>query len=125
MIIVEFVVVCLAGGVGAALRFLVDGVVRQHTPPAFPYSTMIINVTGSLVLGLLLGLTLGQVLPYHWQLVIGTGMMGGYTTFSTASVETVRLLEERRWISAVINGLGMLISCTLSAGLGFLIGVSV
>lgn len=123
MIIWSFLAVCLAGGIGAALRFVVDGAVRIRTKVAFPLATMIINVSGSLVLGLLAGLVLSHVLSPEWQLIIGTGMMGGYTTFSTASVETVRLLEERRWAATLINGLGMLIISTLAAALGYLIGV--
>jgi CrcB protein len=125
MIIGEIVVVCLAGGVGAALRFVLDGAIRHRTKITFPLATMIINLTGSLVLGLLTGLVLGHVLSHHWQLIVGTGMMGGYTTFSTASVETVRLLEERRWIAALVNGFGMLILCTAAAALGYWLGVSV
>lgn len=122
--ILEFVVVCIAGGIGAALRFVVDGVVRHRTPPSFPYATMVINITGSLVLGLLAGLVLGQLVSHHWQLIIGTGMMGGYTTFSTASVETVRLIEEGRWRAGLINGLGMLVLCTAAAAGGFALGLS-
>lgn len=122
--IIEFLAVCVAGGIGAALRFIVDGAVRHRTPPNFPYATMIINITGSLVLGLLTGLVLGQLVSHHWQLIIGTGMMGGYTTFSTASVETVRLVEEGRWRAGLINGLGMLVLCTAAAAGGFALGLS-
>ena len=60
-----------------------------------------------------------------WQLVVGTGLLGGYTTFSTASVETVQLLDERRWRAALVNGFGVLIIATLAAGLGYLVGVRV
>ena len=122
--ILEFVAVCVAGGVGAALRFIVDGTIRHRTPQSFPYATMIINITGSLILGLLAGLVLGQVVSHHWQLIIGTGMMGGYTTFSTASVETVRLVEEGRWRAGLINGLGMLALCTAAAAGGFALGAA-
>jgi len=121
--IIEFIAVALAGGLGAVLRFVLDGVIRQRSRATFPLATMIINVTGSLVLGLVTGLVLGHTLSPHWQLIVGTGMMGGYTTFSTASVETVRLLEERRWGAAMINGFGMLILATVAAGLGYLVGV--
>ena len=123
--ILEMIAICVAGGVGAALRFVLDGVIRQHVTLAFPVPTLVINVTGSLILGLLTGLALGHLLPHHWVLVFGTGMMGGYTTFSTASVETVRLLEERRWGAALLNGFGMLIIATLAAGLGYAIGVGI
>lgn len=124
MIIAEFVAVCLAGGIGAGLRFLVDDAIRQRTKLTFPLATMIINATGSLVLGLLVGLVLTRVLPHEWLLIVGTGMMGGYTTFSTASVETVRLLEERRWGAALVNGFAMLVLCTAAAAVGYLIGGS-
>ena len=56
--------------------------------------------------------------------VIGTGMMGGYTTFSTASVETVRLVEEGRWRAGLINGFGMLVLCTGAAAGGLALGLS-
>jgi fluoride exporter len=122
VIVLQFLAVCLAGGLGAALRFVVDGVIRRHTSGSYPLATMIINVSGSLVLGLLIGLVLGGVLSPGWQLIVGTGMMGGYTTFSTASYETLRLLEERRWWAAAINGIGMLVLCTAAAAGGYALG---
>lgn len=122
MIVLQFLAVCLAGGLGAALRFVVDGVIRHRTSGSYPLATMIINVSGSLVLGLLIGLVLGGVLTPGWQLIIGTGMMGGYTTFSTASYETFRLLEERRWWAAAMNGIGMLVLCTAAAAGGYALG---
>ena len=123
MIIWEFGALCVAGGLGAALRFIVDRAIRRPTGGGLPLATMIINVSGSLILGLLTGSVLAQVLAHDWLLIIGTGVMGGYTTFSTASVETVRLLEERRWRAAVINGLGMLVLCTAAAALGLAVGI--
>jgi len=59
-----------------------------------------------------------------WQLVLGGGLLGGYTTFSTASVETVRLLQERRYVPALVVGLGMLVASVAAAGLGLWIGLS-
>jgi CrcB protein len=58
-------------------------------------------------------------LPHQWQLIAGTGLLGGYTTFSTASFETVRLIEDRRYLAAALNGFGMLITGTAAAVLGF------
>ena len=122
MTVLPFLAVCLAGGLGAALRFVVDAVIRNRTSGSYPLATMIMNVSGSLVLGLLIGLVLGGVLSPGWQLIIGTGMMGGYTTFSTASYETLRLLEERRWWAAAISGIGMLVLCTAAAAGGYALG---
>lgn len=113
------VLICVAGGVGAALRLILDGAIRARTTSSYPVGTTVINVTGSFLLGLITGLATSQLLPLQWQLMIGTGFLGGYTTFSTASFETVRLIEDRRYVAAAINGLGMLLICTAAAAFGF------
>lgn len=112
----------IAGGVGAALRFFLDGLVKAHTAGTFPYGTALINLTGAFALGLVTGLAANGWLPPAVVTVIGVGLLGGYTTFSTASFETVRLAQERRYRAAAINGLGMLIACTVAALLGIWIG---
>ncbi|MEO8907267.1 MAG: fluoride efflux transporter CrcB [Microbacteriaceae bacterium] len=108
----------LAGGVGAIARFVLDGLLRTKLRTVLPLGTMIINVSGSLLLGFLTGLVLFAGTPDGWRLVLGTGFLGGYTTFSTASVETARLIQERRWLYALINGLGMLLLAVLAAAAG-------
>lgn len=113
------VLICVAGGVGAALRLILDGAIRARTTSSYPVGTTVINVTGSFLLGLITGLATSQLLPLPWQLMIGTGFLGGYTTFSTASFETVRLIEDRRYVAAALNGLGMLLICTAAAAFGF------
>lgn len=118
----EFAAVCVAGGLGAALRFVVDGLVRQRVRATFPFGTAVINLSGSLVLGLLTGLTLSSVVSPTWVLVAGTGLMGGYTTFSTASVETMRLLQERRYALALGNGFVVLALTVLLGLVGFWLG---
>lgn len=117
MTVLLFAAICAAGGLGAALRFVVDGLIRNWLRGPFPFGTVLINVTGSLILGLLTGLTLSAVLPLDWELVIGTGAMGGYTTFSTASVETMRLVQDREYTMAFTNGFAMLVVSVL-VGLG-------
>ncbi|OIH93353.1 fluoride efflux transporter CrcB [Curtobacterium sp. MCBA15_001] len=117
----ELLLVAVGGGVGAALRFVLDGAVKTRGS-GFPLGTMVINVSGSLVLGLLTGLGQAGTLPLGFVAVLGTGMMGGYTTFSTASVETVRLLQAGKTGRAVLNGLGMLVVSVGAAWLGLLLG---
>jgi len=117
-----FAALSVAGGVGAALRFVVDGWVKAHTRVAFPVGTWLINVSGSAALGLLAGLVLAVVAPGTVYLVAGTGLLGGYTTFSTASFESVRLLQERRYLASLANGPGMAALCVVAAGLGYWIG---
>ena len=119
------VLVCAAGGVGAALRLVLDGLIRQRVRSTYPVATTVINVSGSLLLGLLVGLVSNRALPDAWQVVAGTGLLGGYTTFSTASVETVRLVQDRRYPAAVLNGVGMLVAATAAAALGLLAGTAV
>lgn len=117
-----FVLLSLAGGLGATARLVVDGAIRTRVSGALPWGTIVINLTGSLALGMLAGLSLGQVVPESWHLVVGTGFLGGYTTFSTASFETVRLLQEREWRLGAVNGLGTLVCATGAAGLGLWVG---
>ncbi|RKR76155.1 protein CrcB [Frondihabitans australicus] len=113
-----FAAICVAGGVGAALRFVADGLIRSRIALAYPLATTIINVTGSFGLGVFTGLGATAGLPHEWVLILGGGVMGGYTTFSTASVETVRLIEQRRWGLALLNGVGMLVLGVAAAALG-------
>ena len=87
-------VLSVAGGVGAALRFLVDGFVARRNPFRIPLGTLLINVTGSLGLGILVGWATyghGGTSADSLTAVLGTGLCGGYTTFSTAAVESMRL----------------------------------
>ncbi len=122
----DLLLVSLGGGVGAALRFWLDGLVKGRVRgtalAGFPLGTLVINVSGSLVLGLLTGAGESGALPLPMVAVLGTGMMGGYTTFSTASVETVQLLRSGKTRTAVLNGLGMLVVSVGAAALGLLIG---
>jgi len=120
---VTALLICLAGGIGAALRLVLDSLIRTRLKTTYPIGTTIINVTGSLLLGLLTGLTAAQLLQQPFQLIMGTGLLGGYTTFSAASFETVRLLEDRRYVAAAFHGLGMLIGCTAAAGFGYAVAL--
>jgi fluoride exporter len=117
----ELLLVAVGGGVGAALRFLLDGLVKARVS-GFPLGTVVINVSGSLVLGLLTGLGQAGTLALPAVAILGTGMMGGYTTFSTASVETVQLFRSGRIRTAVLNGLGMLVVSVGAAALGLWLG---
>ena len=97
-----------AGAIGAPLRYLIDGAIGDRTGGAFPWGTFVINTTGSFLLGFLTGLALYHGFPDTPRVVLGTGFCGAYTTFSTHTFETVRLLE-----GGARNALG-----TLAAGVG-------
>ena len=122
MTLLVFIALAAAGGLGASSRMLLDGLIKSRMSTALPWGTIIINVSGSLVLGLLTGLAGANLLPEAWHLVLGTGFLGGYTTFSTASFETIRLLQERRWVAGLVNGLGTLVFATTAAAIGLWLG---
>lgn len=119
-----YVGLCAAGGIGAAVRLYVDGLIRSITPGRFPTATALINLTGSFLLGLVTGLTLSHAVPEAWRFVLGSGFLGGYTTFSTASLESVRLIQEGRISAGLLNGIGVLITAVAAAAVGYLIGVN-
>jgi CrcB protein len=85
---------------------MLDGLIRARVRTALPWATILINVSGSLFLGFLAGLVMEGQAPESLQLILGTGFLGGYTTFSTASLETIRLVQSGRVGLALVNGLG-------------------
>jgi CrcB protein len=95
--------ICIAGGVGALVRFITDGLIRGRLGRRFPWGTILINASGALLLAVITALVLRHDVSAKDKLIIGTGFCGGYTTFSTATFEAVRLLEEKRWISAFLH----------------------
>lgn len=115
-----FLSVAMAGGVGAGLRYTVDAIVMRGRRGVFPLGILIINMTGSFALGALTGL--GSTIDGGWVTVIGVGLLGGYTTFSTVSVETVLLGRGGRRDWAWINLLGTLVLSGLAAALGVGLG---
>ena len=110
--------IVVAGAVGAPIRFLLDGFVQDRTSGAFPWGTFVINMTGSVILGFITGLALYHAFPTTPKIILGTGLCGAYTTFSTWTFETIRLLEEGALRDALLNaGMSLLIGM-LAAGTG-------
>jgi len=110
--------IVVAGAVGAPIRFLLDGFVQDRTSGAFPWGTFVINMTGSVILGFITGLALYHAFPTTPKIILGTGLCGAYTTFSTWTFETIRLLEEGAVRDALLNaGMSLLVGM-LAAGTG-------
>ena len=110
--------VVLIGGAGSVIRFLADGAVTSAAGRDFPVGSLAVNVSGSVVLGLISGLALGPGLA----LLAGTAAVGSYTTFSTWMLETQRLAEERQAGKAAVNVIASLAAGIAGAALGRLIG---
>lgn len=113
-----FVALSVAGGLGAACRYLLDSAMKPRFRGAFPWSTVLINASGSLALGFLTGAAGHGLLPQGLSVVLGAGFLGGYTTFSTASYETVRLVQDGKRAAALANALGTLVVCAAFASAG-------
>jgi fluoride exporter len=107
------ILVLLGAGLGAPARWLLDRLVQGRHRGNFPVGTLVINVLGSLALGVLLGAEAHGSASASLVLLLGTGFCGGFTTFSTFGYETVRLAESRSYAKAVTN-------VVLSLGLGLL-----
>jgi fluoride exporter len=107
--------VFVGAAAGAPLRYLTDRFVRARTGSAFPWGTLTVNVVGSFVLGCVAGGTPPLVA------LVGTGLCGGFTTYSTFSYETVRLLETGAHRQAFANITLSLTTCTLAAAAGYLL----
>lgn len=115
----------LGGGAGAALRYVLDVAVSSRWRRPFPLATFLINVSGSLALGLLVGWFYAGSAGPGWSLavsVIGTGLLGGYTTFSTASYDTLRLGREGRVGMALAYAVGTMVVTIIAAALGLWLG---
>ncbi|MCB2177112.1 MAG: CrcB family protein [Actinomycetales bacterium] len=110
--------VALLGGVGAASRFVVDGLVRDRVAQGLPIGTAVVNVSGSLIIGLLAGAQLYHGAGGPWLVAAMTGFCGGFTTFSTAMVETARLLQAGELRRATITAAGSLVLTVSAAALG-------
>ncbi|MET2011390.1 CrcB family protein [Microbacterium chocolatum] len=114
----------LAGGLGAGARYALDRLITTRLRTVFPVGILVINVSGSFLLGLLTGLGTA-IVPSHLLLVLGIGLLGGYTTFSTVAVETVLAVERREFAVAAGNMLGtLLLSVALALG-GIALGAGI
>ena len=109
--ITTVLLIALAGGVGAALRFVADSWVPLCVRERFPWGIFAINLVGSFALGVVIGMSLDE----PWLSTASIGLLGGFTTFSTASLDTVELVRKRRYAAAALNGPGMLLASVLLA----------
>lgn len=119
MNVLEWGALIVGGGIGAGVRYLLDSAIIRGRKDAFPLGILVVNIVGSFLLGLLTGVP--QVSP-AWLAIVGTGVLGGFTTFSTVAVETVLLAQRRRRDWAWVNLLGTFLVCLVAAAVGLTIG---
>jgi CrcB protein len=108
----------ILGGVGSTLRFVLDGAVQTRVRSGFPFGTLAVNLSGAFLLGVFVGL----VLRDDAFRLLGTGLIGGYTTFSTWALESHRLGEDGELSAGAINFAGSVALGVLAAWLGRALG---
>ncbi len=116
-----YMCVGLLAGLGAVCRFLLDAWINAHTSYSIPHSTWIINTVACLLGGILAALLAQEVLGDVASLYLSTGFLGGFSTFSTAMVEVARLYEDKRYAHLFTLAVGMVITCSLSYWVGWVI----
>ncbi|MEW6997174.1 fluoride efflux transporter CrcB [Colwelliaceae bacterium BS250] len=114
-----YLFVALGGAFGACFRFAISEFVLNWLGKGFPFATLMVNISGSLVMGVLYGLIeQGTIEVVVYRTAIGIGFLGAFTTFSTFSLDTLLLLQQGEIIKAMINVLLNVGLCILAAGLG-------
>ena len=100
----KYLIVMFGAGIGGGLRFFISSFVQKFLPVYFPWGTLTVNFLGSLILGLVIfGLDEKDLLSPNLKLLIGVGFCGGFTTFSTFSLETFNLLRDTEFLYAGLN----------------------
>jgi CrcB protein len=109
-----------AGGfLGANARYWLSALIQERVSGPFPWGTLLINVSGSLVMGIFMGLFIGKHWDANWRLIVAVGILGGYTTFSAFSYESIHLLEGGRYMPALYYILGSVVLSLAAVWLGF------
>ena len=118
--------ICLGGALGTAGRYLIGEWLLRIAGPAFPWGTLAVNLLGSFLLGVLMqvALTTAWISP-TLRLTLATGVMGGFTTYSSFNHDTLRLFQEGAWMLAAVNLAATVVGCLLAGLLGLAVGRSV
>jgi CrcB protein len=114
--------VLAGGGAGSVLRYVMAGLVQQWTSDDFPFGTLVVNLIGSLLLGFIVQIAETKTGPGPWMKVFLTvGLCGGFTTFSTFSLESFRMLQDGSYLLALGNIAGSLVLCLIGIWAGMVL----
>ena len=118
-----YVWIAIGGALGSMARYGCSGWVARLTGGVFPYGTLVVNISGALVIGFFAAMSLSEgryLIPPSTRLFVMTGICGGYTTFSTFSLETLNLMRDGEWPRAVGNIVGSVVLSLLAVWLGYI-----
>lgn len=117
--IAVYLLVALGGACGASLRFYISQLLFNWLGKGFPFATLAVNISGSLVMGLLYGLIEEEIIEISvYRTLVGIGFLGAFTTFSTFSLDTLLLMQQGEIFKAMANILLNVCLCVLAAGVG-------
>ena len=103
----EFFWIGIGGFLGANVRYFLGHTITQRLGTLFPYSTLIVNLTGAFLIGMIVTVLTDRVVDDRfWRQLVVTGFLGGYTTFSSYTYEAVRLIQEGRWSATLLYVVG-------------------
>jgi CrcB protein len=119
--------VAIGGALGGVSRFWLSGLIAARFGEAFPFGTLVINITGSFLIGIFAALVAPEGrLDSQWRVFVTQflmiGICGGYTTFSAFSLRTLQLMQERQWLYACGNVILSVTLCMIAVWLGYLLG---
>jgi CrcB protein len=106
---VTYAAISIGAILGANARYILGGWVADRLGSTFPWGTLAVNLTGALLVGLVLGLAADRTVPWWWRSGVAIGFLGSYTTFSTFSYETITLMRDGSYVAALANAGGSLI----------------
>jgi len=115
--------VVIGAGIGGGLRYVLGGWMAERWGTAFPWHTFVINISGAFLLGMLMALSVDRaVVPGSMRLFLGVGILGGFTTFSTLSYESVALMEQGMYVQGMANMFGSAVVGIAAAVAGLFVG---
>ena len=123
----NLLLVFLGGGIGSGLRYWISDLMAQRFGPSFPWGTLTVNVTGSLIIGFFATVTAPDgrwLVPTAARTFFMIGICGGFTTFSSFSLETLNLARDSEWLYAGLNILGSVALCLIAVWLGHVLATS-
>jgi CrcB protein len=122
MVATRYLLVALGGAAGSMARYWVGGLAPRLLGEAFPYGTLVVNLVGSFLISLVMGVALNSgLLSATMRVFLTTGIIGGFTTYSAFNYETLALLQQRLWLTGGLNVLGTVVGCLLMGLLGLVL----
>jgi len=124
----EYLLIAIGGALGSVARYWVSGFVAQRVGEVFPFGTLVVNVTGSLLIGFFATLTAPDgrfIAQPALRVFVMYGICGGYTTFSSFSLQTLNLARDGEWFGAGANAVLSLVTCLVAVWLGHVLALMI